>query len=207
MYTIANKTYKTKTEVRNKVSEILNGKLNKNLTGEDELFIKELINLKRNVPIKSIRVNKNKEFKVTNNIKYYFVDGTNEVLSTLLAINKLKKDDLVKPIIETKPINNKYIFDFGKYKGYDVEYVNDNNPNYIKWIIDNDGFDNKVRKIIKAELEKLNEPKNSNINLKSNFFVDENGEPELYEKPYKIVKVPKDTFKDELDYKAIYGYV
>lgn len=53
-----------------------------------------------------------------------------------------------KRITPTKWVANNYdcVMPFGKYKGYKIRYIVDNEPSYILWLSDNDivKFSNKI---------------------------------------------------------------
>jgi hypothetical protein len=151
MYKIHNKEFKTKTEIKKYTSDLLVNNLGKTLTGDDDLFARELIKYhEHNYKLENIVSISCEDFSgVEGRIVPIFLmtnkRGKTDNVSLHRCINKIPSAD--ESITE-------YVLKFGKYKGTSIKDIND--KTYLWWLVNNDVlFDKRVKTFIESHVRSL----------------------------------------------------
>lgn len=151
MYKIHNKEFKSKPEIKKYTSELLINNLGKTLTGDDDLFARELIKYhEHNYKLENIVNVSCKDFSnVAGRIVPVFLitnkRGSVDNVSLHRCINKIPSAD--------ESITD-YVLQFGKYKGMSVKDIDD--KSYLRWLVKNDVLYNKrVKTFIESRVRNL----------------------------------------------------
>ena len=146
MYKIHNKEFKTKTEIKKFTSDLLINNLGKTLTGDDDLFAREVIkyhehNYKsENIVNVSCKDFSNVEGRIVPVFLITNKRGSVDNVSLHRCINKIPSAD--ESITE-------YVLKFGKYKGMSVKDIDD--KKYLWWLLNNDViYDKRVKTYIES---------------------------------------------------------
>jgi hypothetical protein len=151
MYKIHNKEFKSKPEIKKYTSELLINNLGKTLTGDDDLFARELIKYhEHNYKLENIVSISCKDFSgIEGRIVPIFLmtnkRGTTDNVSLHRCINKIPNAD--EAITE-------YVLQFGKYKGTSIKDIDD--KKYLWWLINNDVlYDRRVKTFVESHVRSL----------------------------------------------------
>lgn len=154
MYKIHNKEFKTQKDIKDYLSNVVKNNDNKLIEGDDFIIFKELIQyipaykdmrgeithmvgrvLYNKVDVASYRVDFNVHRLKYNRKTIYEDKGYNTYTGSMV--------DYVPPVKET---TISYVFKFGKYKGMNIEDIND--MDYLYWITGDRSNLNKSDKVL-----------------------------------------------------------
>ena len=151
MYKIHNKEFKSKPEIKKYTSELLINNLGKTLTGDDDLFARELIKYhEHNYKLENIVNVSCKDFSnVAGRIVPVFLitnkRGGVDNVSLHRCINKIPSSD--------ESITD-YVLQFGKYRGMSIKDIDD--KSYLWWLVKNDVlYDKRVKTFIESRVRNL----------------------------------------------------
>ena len=154
MYKVHNKEFKSQKDIKDYLSSVVKNHDNKLIEGDDFIIFKELIQY-----IPAYKDMRGEITQMIGRVLYNKVDVASYRVDFIVhrlkynrkTIYEDKKENIYTgsmveyvPPVKQSTIN--YVFKFGKYKGINIEDVDD--MNYLYWITSEDSYLNKEDKVL-----------------------------------------------------------
>ena len=154
MYKIHNKEFKSQKDIKDYLSSVVKNHDNKLIEGDDFIIFKELI-----MYIPAYKDMRGEITQMIGRVLYNKVDVASYRVDFIVhrlkynrkTIYEDKKENIYTgsmveyvPPVKQSTIN--YVFKFGKYKGINIEDIDD--MNYLYWITSEDSYLNKEDKVL-----------------------------------------------------------